>query len=404
MILTSYKLQFSILGALIVPCFGRIALHGTHSEHDLYRYIVPVIVGGLAGFFIGLMKDRWLVTNKAMRQEIEEHKLSRQALQKSDEKSKKYLEAIDSMGVGIFIVDSDYSIRHMNKTVIKWFGDQTGSNCHRSIVGLDSPCIYCKLKSVIELNKIIHYSPTTPDGRSFDVTCYPVQNSDGSISKMEIIRDITEVKKAEEALKESEKRFLLLSESLVDTIYEFDLKGKFLYVNKAGLSIFGYSKDKFFNNIQVQDTIIKEDHDRSKKDIGEILKGKVIVAERTFICKDGSTFIGEVHSGPIYKENKVVGVRGLIRDIAKRKQAEEERKKLIKELQEALEDVRTLSGLLPICARCKKIRDDKGYWNNLEKYIQTHSDAKFSHGMCPECSDELYGGEDWYINMKNDKE
>ncbi len=60
-----------------------------------------------------------------------------------------------------------------------------------------------------------------------------------------------------------------------------------------------------------------------------------------------------------------------------------------------------LEGLLPICASCKKIRDDKGCWNQIEGYIQTHSDATFSHGMCPECSDELYGKEDWYIEMNN---
>lgn len=89
--------------------------------------------------------------------------------------------------------------------------------------------------------------------------------------------------------------------------------------------------------------------------------------------------------------------------LADRKQAEEEREKLIKELQKALEDINTLSGLLPICAKCKKIRDDKGYWNSLEKYIENHSDASFSHGMCSECSDELYGKQDWYVKMKKAK-
>ncbi|HPC58629.1 MAG TPA: hypothetical protein PK689_06490 [Kiritimatiellia bacterium] len=59
-------------------------------------------------------------------------------------------------------------------------------------------------------------------------------------------------------------------------------------------------------------------------------------------------------------------------------------------LQEALANVRTLSGLIPICAHCKKIRDDKGYWNQLEIYIQKNSDALFSHGLCPDCVQELY--------------
>jgi AmiR/NasT family two-component response regulator len=68
----------------------------------------------------------------------------------------------------------------------------------------------------------------------------------------------------------------------------------------------------------------------------------------------------------------------------------EARERLILELQEALAQVRTLSGLLPICSSCKMIRDDEGYWNQLEAYIQDHSEVVFSHGLCPECAKKLY--------------
>lgn len=73
-----------------------------------------------------------------------------------------------------------------------------------------------------------------------------------------------------------------------------------------------------------------------------------------------------------------------------RERAEEEREKLVHELQDALANVKTLRGLLPICSYCKKIRDDKGYWNRLESYIRDHSGAEFTHGMCPECLKKLY--------------
>jgi len=69
---------------------------------------------------------------------------------------------------------------------------------------------------------------------------------------------------------------------------------------------------------------------------------------------------------------------------------ERERERLITELQNAITDIKTLRGLLPICARCKKIRDDKGYWNHIEKYIQEHTDAQFTHGYCPDCARELF--------------
>ncbi|MCK9407553.1 MAG: response regulator [Bacteriovoracaceae bacterium] len=87
-----------------------------------------------------------------------------------------------------------------------------------------------------------------------------------------------------------------------------------------------------------------------------------------------------------------------IEDITERKRTEEalaegakEREKLIKELQYALDNIKTLQGLIPICANCKKIRDDKGFWNQVEGYIMAHSDATFTHGVCPECAKKLYG-------------
>ncbi len=69
---------------------------------------------------------------------------------------------------------------------------------------------------------------------------------------------------------------------------------------------------------------------------------------------------------------------------------EKEREKLIKELQDALAKVKKLSGFLPICSSCKKIRDDKGYWNQIESYIHKHSEAEISHSICPECAKKLY--------------
>jgi len=78
------------------------------------------------------------------------------------------------------------------------------------------------------------------------------------------------------------------------------------------------------------------------------------------------------------------------RNYQKLQQTGKEREKLITELQAALANVKKLSGMLPICASCKKIRDDEGYWNQIEAYIGKHSEATFSHGICPECARKLY--------------
>jgi hypothetical protein len=83
-------------------------------------------------------------------------------------------------------------------------------------------------------------------------------------------------------------------------------------------------------------------------------------------------------------------IQVIVRDVTERKQSEEKQKQLVLELKEALAKVKALSGFLPICASCKKIRDDEGYWEQMEKYISEHSEAQFSHGICPECAQKLY--------------
>ncbi len=82
-------------------------------------------------------------------------------------------------------------------------------------------------------------------------------------------------------------------------------------------------------------------------------------------------------------------------EIVKRKRTEEELENMVSKLETTLVEVKILKGFLPICASCKKIRNDGGYWDQIESYIQKHSEAEFSHSMCPDCSDELYGNQDW---------
>ena len=99
---------------------------------------------------------------------------------------------------------------------------------------------------------------------------------------------------------------------------------------------------------------------------------------------------------PIRKVELLTRVRSFLKlkqAVDDRKAREMEKEKLINELQEALARVKLLNGLLPICASCKKIRDDNGYWNQIEVYIRDHSEADFSHGICPECAKKLYGYE-----------
>lgn len=113
--------------------------------------------------------------------------------------------------------------------------------------------------------------------------------------------------------------------------------------------------------------------------------------EKRIVRPDGSIryvqSIGEVLFDDGGKPQRLMGS---FLDITDRKKNELERERLIEELQTALAKVRRLTGLLPICASCKQIRDDKGYWHDVTVYVKNHSDASFSHGLCPDCAKKLY--------------
>jgi len=122
-----------------------------------------------------------------------------------------------------------------------------------------------------------------------------------------------------------------------------------------------------------------------------VTMGEQRVVEHVHCGERGEKIYVEVTAAPIRDDNGTISqVVHVTRDITARKNAEEERERLIRELQKALGEIKTLTGLLPICANCKKIRDDKGYWNQIEVYISEHSQAEFSHGICPQCAKKLY--------------
>jgi hypothetical protein len=107
---------------------------------------------------------------------------------------------------------------------------------------------------------------------------------------------------------------------------------------------------------------------------------------------------------PIIDENgDIIGLTLFLTDIIDQKKTENERDRLIDELQEALSRVKMLSGLVPICSKCKKIHDDSGYRSNVEARNSEHTDASFTHGICPNCQVEMYGSEEWYHEFKQKK-
>lgn len=118
-----------------------------------------------------------------------------------------------------------------------------------------------------------------------------------------------------------------------------------------------------------------------------VTKAPVLV-EHVHLSDDGAPYHAEVHAFPMLDERgELVRMVEFVIDVSVRKRAEAEREARVRELEVALANVRTLRGLLPICSACKKIRDDQGYWQQVEEYLLEHSDAEFSHSYCPECAE-----------------
>ena len=176
-----------------------------------------------------------------------------------------------------------------------------------------------------------------------------------------------------------------------DAIFSRDMQGTILTWNSAAKAIYGYSAEEAIG--QHVSFIVPPERAFDLVDIlGKLEKGERIERMETErVRKDGSRLQVSMTISPLRDEHgRVIGASIIARDITARHQMEQERLTLINELQEALSKVKMLSGLLPICANCKRIRDEDGRWQQVEVYVREHSQADFTHGICPQCSHELY--------------
>lgn len=201
--------------------------------------------------------------------------------------------------------------------------------------------------------------------------------------------EISERKQVEAALRESEEKYRILFNNEIYAICIFDLETlKLLDVNEAYTRLYGYSRAELLAGMTIHDITVEHQASDAATDQA-VQGGTILIPLRYHRKKDGTVFPVEIVGGPYMWQGRRV-MFGLAHDITYRQQAEAERERLIGELQTALVEVKQLSGLLPICSSCKKIRDDQGYWQQVEVYIQEHSEAEFSHGICPDCMKKLY--------------
>lgn len=198
------------------------------------------------------------------------------------------------------------------------------------------------------------------------------------------------LKQTEEKLYRSEKIFASTFHINPDPMFIVDIvTEKIIDVNTAFTRWTGYSAQEVIGIMERELHLWANPEDRERfvdalKSKGEVNGAEIIMKQRNGHMCDVlvSVRLIELNEDHFYLI--------LFHDITERKHVEKDREMLIIELQEALKKVKKLRGFLPICASCKKIRDDQGYWEQIEKYITEHSEAEFSHGICPECAQKLY--------------
>ncbi len=205
-----------------------------------------------------------------------------------------------------------------------------------------------------------------------------------------IVHDITERKQAEEELKKSKEMLENVTQGITESILLISKDFKVQWVNKTALDQTGYEMGDLLGNYcykvtHCQESPCKPPHDQCPVKVFQETGNPVSLSHIHFDKRGDKKFI-EVSLYPVKNEKgEVVQFVHVSKDITERKQVEEAREKLIRELEDALSQIKQLKGLLPICSYCKKIRDDRNYWHAVESYITEHSEAVFSHGVCPDC-------------------
>jgi len=182
----------------------------------------------------------------------------------------------------------------------------------------------------------------------------------------------------------------VLGES-TDPIFNILRDGTYRYVNQAFAGPFGHTPEEVVGR-RIWDLFSADEAGKRMAVVDRAFAtGELIVFDVRVPTPAGDTFYITSVKPILDVAGEVSSVVCISKDITARKQAEQERLDLIERLRTALQEVRTLSGMLPICAHCKKIRDDQGYWTRIEEYLQAHSQAEFTHGICPDCVTQHFG-------------
>jgi PAS domain S-box-containing protein len=265
--------------------------------------------------------------------DITERKLAIDTLREREERFRYLIDAISLSSIGLLIVDGEHRVRFMNQPLRDAFGDQTGCICYEGIGKASSPCGYCKLDEVIQLQKIVHYQPTTAIGKTYDIFAVPFRDTDGTTCKLEILLDITERLGLENALDQSRARALLLADILERSSQPFGIgypDGRLGIVNQAFCDLTGYSEEELLSMDWSSELTPPEWLDHESAMLARLAESEGPVRyEKEYIRKNGTRVPIELLVHRIAGENGASDAYyAFVTDTTARKRKEAERRQL----------------------------------------------------------------------------
>ncbi len=292
----------------------------------------------------------------------------------------------EAMEDGIYIVNQEFDIEYVNPVLTKDFGDYQNRKCYEYFHNRNKVCEWCKNDEILEGKTVRWEWYSEKTNKTYDLIDTPLLNSDGSISKLEIFRDITDYKNAENKLKESEEALNQLIENTSDGI-SIMKEDQFVFLNTPFSKILNYSV-KELQHLSLKDILSEESYISLKKEIAHFIDSdrEFFKSEVVMVKKDKSFIDAKIMIKCIKYKDEFVHLFQ-ISDISKQKE-------IMKLLQKGAEQTKGLNEFIPICAGCNLIRDDEKEgkpWVKPADYITERlPEIKFSHGMCPDCLRKWY--------------
>lgn len=313
---------------------------------------------------------------------------------------RRYQNIIQTTNDGFLVVDENGKIQDCNTAYLNMSGFNRDELLAKTISDIDAldtqKDIEDHLEALIEKGcGRFETAHVRKDGSS-----YPVEVRTSFIPQEKLfvsfVKDITERKQTHATLQESEERFRQLAENIGEVFWLGSVDWQAIYyISPAYEKIWGKPRASLYNNpLSWLDYVHEGDKDKIRESIPEKIDAstQVIVFPEYRICNEkGDIRWIQARAFPVINASgEIYRIAGIAEDITERKLAELERTRLVKELQKAMKEIKTLKGFLPVCASCKMIRDEKGKWLSFENYIEEHSDVEITHSICPVCAMKLY--------------